>query len=416
MNITLMAFGSRGDVQPFLGLAVALRERGHSVTLAAPDDFAAQASAYGIPYHSLPLNAQQFSQQDATQRVMGGRRTPGALLAFWRELQRSLRAVPGAFAEAARGADLILAHGFLIPLAHAIHEHLQIPLVLGIAAPMVSTRAFPSPMFPPLPFGQRLYNPLTYALLVRGVIAYLIGPMNAYRKQAGLPQRSNGQMARLLTGAEFPVLMHYSRHLQPVPADWGANAHVTGAWPLPAPANWTPPDALTAFLAQGEPPVFLGFGSITVPNPEKMAQTLGEALRLANLRGVLQAGWAGLAHQDEHLITIGDAPHEWLFPRMAAIVHHGGSGTTHSAAAAGKPALIIPYMADQPFWARRLVELGVGVPPIAPKRLTAARLAAALRALTEDAGMRQRAAELGALLRAEDGLAAACEVVEKQAA
>ena len=187
--------------------------------------------------------------------------------------------------------------------------------------------------------------------------------------------------------------------------------HVVGAWPLAAPLDWTPPEALTRFLEQGQAPVFIGFGSMPVSDPVKMGQTISDALRLANLRGVLQAGWAGLAHEDEHLITIGDIPHDWLFPQMAAIVHHGGSGTTHSALRAGKPALIVPFMADQPFWARRLVELGVGVPPIAPKKLTHERLAAALRTLTQDSAMRQRAADMGVLLRAEDGLAATCELV-----
>jgi sterol 3beta-glucosyltransferase len=154
---------------------------------------------------------------------------------------------------------------------------------------------------------------------------------------------------------------------------------------------------------------------MVVADPAQMSQTIGEALRLANLRGVLQAGWAGLAHEDDHLITIGDVPHEWLFPRMAAFVHHGGSGTTHSALRAGKPALIVPFMADQPFWARHIVALGVSVPPIKPKQLTPARLADALRTLTQDSTMQQRAADLGTKLRAEDGLATACELVEQYA-
>jgi sterol 3beta-glucosyltransferase len=417
MNIVLMTFGSRGDIQPFLALAVALRERGHTVTLAAPRDFEAQISAYSVPYVRIPVSTIEVLQKESAKGYTRKGMTPATLIAVWREiipeLKRGLYTAIHMVAEAAQDADLLIAHGLLIPLAYSLHEHLQIPLILSIAAPIVSTQAFPSPMFPPIPFGQRFYNPLTYQLLVRLVTSYMIEPMNTYRREVGLPTLSTGKVIQLLFSGQIPILMHYSPHLVTSPPDWNTNIHVVGAWTLPAPSDWTPPDALAAFLSQGEPPVYIGFGSMDVANPAQMGQTIGEALRLANLRGVLQAGWAGLAHEDEHLITIGDVPHDWLFPRMAAVVHHGGSGTTHSALSAGKPALIVPFMADQPMWGRRLAELGVNVPPIKSKQITTERLAAALRTLTQDSAMRQRAAELGALLRAEDGLAAACKFIEQ---
>jgi sterol 3beta-glucosyltransferase len=241
----------------------------------------------------------------------------------------------------------------------------------------------------------------------------MIEPMNTFRREVGLPTLSAGKVIEVLFSGQIPIIMHYSRHLGPVASDWSTNVHVVGAWTLAARGDWTPPVALSTFLAQDEPPVYIGFGSMLVPNPPKMAQTIGEALRLANLRGVLQAGWTGLAHEDEHVMTIDDTPHDWLFPRMAAMVHHGGSGTTHAALTAGKPALIVPFTGDQPMWGRRLAELAVGVPPIKPKQLRAENLADSLRVLTQDSAMRQRAADLGALLRAEDGLAATCELVER---
>ncbi|MBI1258008.1 MAG: hypothetical protein GC204_11090 [Chloroflexi bacterium] len=414
MNIILMAFGSRGDVQPFLALAVALRQRGHSVTLAAPEDFEAQIKAYQILYIPIPISGQDFFKKEISKRIARGI-TPATLLALWREvipaLRRALLASTREIAEAARSADLMIAHGFTVPLAYSIHEQVQTPLLLSIAAPVVATRQFS--MFPPIPFGKRFYNQLTNELLVRLVLSYMIAPMNTYRREAGLPKLSAGKAARMLSRAQIPVIMHYSPHLMPAPADWPTTVHVVGAWTLEPPPAWTPPDALKAFLAQGEAPVFIGFGSMPVPNPPKMAQTISEALRLAKLRGVLQSGWAGLVHEDEHLITIGDIPHDWLFPQMMAVVHHGGSGTTHSALRAGKPALIVPFMADQPFWGQRLAELGVGLPAIRPKQITPARLAAALHTLTQDNALRQRAAELGALLRAEDGLAVTCDLVQQ---
>lgn len=418
MKITLMAFGSRGDIQPFLALAVALRERGHDVTLAAPGDFEAQINAYGVRYIPIPISNMDMMQKESAKGVARKGVTPATMLAFWREIipemKRALLAATQQVAEESRGADLLIAHGFLIPAAYAIHQHLKIPLMFGIAAPIVSTKMFPS-AFPPIPFGGRFYNPLSYQVLVRGVLSFMIEPMNIYRKAVGLPTLSMGEVVKLLFSGQIPIVMHFSRHVIPPPADWPKTIHVVGRWTLPAPPGWTPPDALTQFLAQGELPVYFGFGSMLVADPAQMSQTINEALRLANLRGVLQAGWAGLAHEDEHLITIGDVPHEWLFPRMAAFVHHGGSGTTHSALSTGKPSLIVPFMADQPFWGRRLVELGVNVPSIKPKQITPARLADALLTLTQDNALQQRAADLGALLRAEDGLTATCDLVEQYA-
>ncbi len=417
MNITLLTNGSRGDVQPFLALAIALRERGHSVKVVAPNDFETLAAGYGIPYRAVPLDVRGLADMNAGRQVTDKGITPRTLLAVWREvipaLKRAFLTATDVFAEESRDADLIIAHGFLVQLAYSIHEHLQKPLILAIAAPMVSTRQFPSPAFPSIRFAQRYFNPFTYRMLVRSVTFYMIEAVNDYRRRVGLTKLSNGKVIRLLCDARVPVTMHYSRHLGPVASDWSDNVHVTGMWNLPAPDSWQPPDALSTFLEQGDPPVFFGFGSMTVGNPVQTSRTISEALRLTNLRGVLQAGWAGLAHEDDRLVTIGDAPHEWLFPQMAAIVHHGGSGTTHSAASAGKPSLTVPVMADQPFWGRRLVEHGVGVPSIAPKKLTPETLAAALRQLTQDETMKQRSAELGKLLRAEDGLAATCDLVER---
>jgi sterol 3beta-glucosyltransferase len=316
-------------------------------------------------------------------------------------------------AESAQKADMLICHGLISAFAYTLHQHLHIPILSGVALPWYPTREFPNPFFPSLPIGQRFYNPLTHKLLMRIMMPYMIDAMNSYRRQTGLPALSIRQILDIIFSERIPLVMHYSPHLAPVASDWGTHIHVVGTWSLPVHTDWTPPDRLSTFLAQGDPPVFIGFGSMVVPNPAKMVQRISEALRMAGLRGVLQAGWADLAHEDDQLITIGDAPHDWLFPRMAAIVHHGGSGTTHTALRAGKPALVVPFYADQPFWGRRLAALGVGVPPIAPKRLTSEQLAASLHTLTRDGDMRRRAEEVGALLRTEDGLGATCALVEQ---
>jgi sterol 3beta-glucosyltransferase len=186
---------------------------------------------------------------------------------------------------------------------------------------------------------------------------------------------------------------------------------VTGYWHLPAPADWAPSQALEDFLAGDEPVVSVGFGSMTSEDPEAVTALALGAARDAGVRAVLLSGWGGLGTlPQEGDVFLADAvPHDWLFPRMAAVVHHGGAGTTGAAIRAGVPAAVVPFSVDQPFWASRVAALGVGPKPIPRKRLTRERLADALSRAVADQPMRERAARLGEKIRAEDGVANAVE-------
>jgi sterol 3beta-glucosyltransferase len=413
MKIAVMTFGSRGDVQPFLSLAIALQQRGHTVTLAAPDDMEDHFRARNIPYRLVPMNADTMNAaQSATEKGW----SPGMLVTLFREvlprLKRDMVAGAEVFAEIAEGADLLISHGFLMPFAWSIHQRTGVPLMLGIAAPIIPTKEF-STLVGSVPFAKEFIYPRSHGLLVRMVTSFMIDPMNTYRKRVGLPKASGGEMIRALFSGKFSVANHYSRHLMPRPADWGDHVHVTGQWVMPPDDSWTPPDDLRDFLAQGEAPVYVGFGSTPIKQREKVTQIISEALQAAGLRGIFQPGMGGLNHSAEHVMTIGDTPHHWLFPQMAAIVHHGGSGTTHDALRAGKPALIAPFAADQPFWARTLHARGVTVPSMRRNKFTVENLTSAFRTLTQDADLRQRAADLGALLREEDGIGTTVALAEQ---
>jgi UDP:flavonoid glycosyltransferase YjiC (YdhE family) len=188
--------------------------------------------------------------------------------------------------------------------------------------------------------------------------------------------------------------------------------HTTGYWLLREEA-WQPSPHLTAFLESGSPPVFVGFGSMPMRDPKTTTTTILEALRQSGQRAILSSGWAGLGESDlpDHVMQIGYAPYSWLFSRMAAIVHHGGSGTTGLALRAGVPSIVMPFGADQPYWGRRVFDLGVGPEPVPFKKLTAERLADVIRKAVTDEAMRQHAAELGAALRSEDGLGDAVRAI-----
>jgi UDP:flavonoid glycosyltransferase YjiC (YdhE family) len=211
----------------------------------------------------------------------------------------------------------------------------------------------------------------------------------------------------------MPVLYGFSPSVLPPPPDWSSEVHVTGYWFLDPPEDWTPPSRLVAFLEAGPPPLYIGFGSMGSRDPQKTSQLVLEALAPAKQRAVILSGWGGLETADlpAHAIAVDSVPFSWLFPRCAAVVHHGGAGTTAAGLRAGVPSVVIPFFGDQPFWGRHVAELGVGPAPIPRRKLTAERLARTIEIAVGDAGMRRRAAELGTAIRAEDGVAQAVALV-----
>jgi sterol 3beta-glucosyltransferase len=207
----------------------------------------------------------------------------------------------------------------------------------------------------------------------------------------------------------------YSPSVIPTPPHWDSHVHVTGYWFLDPPADWAPPPALMAFLQAGPPPIYVGFGSMSNRNPGATAALVLEALARTRQRAVVLSGWSGLRTTDlpGSVFMLDSIPFSWLFPRVAAVVHHGGAGTTAAGLRAGVPSIVIPFFGDQPYWGQRVAELGVGPEPIPRRNLTVERLAGAIQRAVTDQTMRQRAADLGARIQAEDGVARAVSIVQQ---
>jgi sterol 3beta-glucosyltransferase len=260
-------------------------------------------------------------------------------------------------------------------------------------------------------------NRASYAMMTMALAPYA-GVINDFRADAlSLPRRGRFANESALANGE-PVLMlyAYSRHLLPVPPDYPPHVHVTGYWFLEQQQAWTPPADLAAFLAAGPPPVYVGFGSMSGAKAQDRTAIVVEALARAGQRGVLASGWGGMTRADlpANIFMLEEAPHDWLFPRVAAVVHHGGAGTTAAGLRAGKPTVIVPFIADQPFWGKIVHEQGAGPQPIAQKRLSAESLAAAIGEAVTDAEMQRRAAAIGEKIRAEDGAGNAVAIIERQ--
>lgn len=215
-------------------------------------------------------------------------------------------------------------------------------------------------------------------------------------------------------GPRSPFLNAYSEAVLPRPADWPAWHHVTGYWQFPSEARAVLPASLEEFLAAGPAPVSIGFGDMIPRDPERLTGTVLEAVRRARVRAVLLGGWAGLGRDavSDDVFVIDAVPHDLLFPRVAAVVHHGGAGTVAAGLRAGAPTVVVPFQGDQPFWGGRVAALGAGPASVPFKRLDADRLAAAIRTAVTDEAMRDRAAAIGERIRAEDGVATAVRVLD----
>jgi sterol 3beta-glucosyltransferase len=415
MRITLLSLGSRGDVQPFIALAVGLQKTGrHEVRFAAPDNFEALAREYSLNFSPLGVD---------TQKILGtGGITPdrNILLWFW-EVLRSLKPLTDRIAEntwlACQDAEFIIYSSMGFGAYH-VAEKLGVPCSMASPIPgFAPTRAYPNPngLFPSLPLGGG-YNRLTHILsgyLFQLFTGHLI---NRWRKEKlDLPAIPFGKYPYYQMGGHpQPIFGSYSPIISPKPPDWGEHFHVCGYWFLDPAPSWQPPAQLNSFLEAGAPPVYIGFGSMANRASQKMAELVQEALDQSGQRGVLAAGWGGLdnANLPDHIFALDTVPHAWLFPRMAAVVHHGGAGTTGAGFRAGIPSILVPHMGDQPFWAKRVIELGVGPQPIPQRKLTSERLAAVITAATTDQNMQARAAALGERIRAEGGVARTIEIIE----
>ena len=210
----------------------------------------------------------------------------------------------------------------------------------------------------------------------------------------------------------MPILYGFSPSVIPAPSDWNDQTHITGFWFVDEADDWQPPAALLDFLQAGPAPIYIGFGSMSSRAPEQTADLVIQALALTNQRAILLSGWGGLQKVNipDSIFMIDAIPHSWLFPRVSAVIHHGGASTTAAGLNAGVPSVIIPFFGDQPFWGQRIADLGVGPKPIPRKKLTADRLANAIREVVTNEDMRQRAAKLGKQIQAENGIKSTVEI------
>jgi sterol 3beta-glucosyltransferase len=413
MRILIIAPGSQGDVQPYVALGRGLKNAGHVIRFVTHQNFEKLVTSHGLEFWSVDSNVQGIVENND----MRDRIEKGNFLFLMAQMAKEAQREATQFAEgglaAGQGMELVLAGMGGVYIAIAIAEKLKLPFLQAYVLPFTPTRDFSSVLTPKLPtLLNHLSHQLTRQLMWHGFRA---ADTLARRKVLGIPVAPFSGPYHSKATLGLPILYGFSPSVIPAPSDWGKDIHITGYWFVDEAEDWTPPPPLTSFLESGVPPVYIGFGSLSNRNPEEMADLVIDALKQINQRAVLLSGWGGLKKFDlpDSIFMIDSIPHSWLFPHVAAVVHHGGASTTAAGLRAGVPSVTVPFFGDQPFWGRRMAELGVGTNPIPRTKLTATRLASAIQQAVTDKRMQARATSLGARIQMEDGIARAAEVIQK---
>ncbi|MFE5792624.1 glycosyltransferase [Streptomyces sp. NPDC056503] len=399
MRIVMMTAGSRGDVAPYTGLGAGLVRAGHEVTLAAHAVFEPLVAGSGVRFRPLPVDPRAELHSARGRRLHDARTGAGKLVRLASMARGAVDEMTAALVEVAREGEVLLVGGALGPLGYALAEGLSVPALGLHLQPLHPTAEFPAPVLGTRSLGT-WGNRLSGRAVMTSVELMFHDAVRSLPRRYGLKAagRSRGRPPR-------PVLHGYSELVVPRPRDWPAGLEVSGYWWPHETTGARLSRELEDFLGAGPPPVFVGLGSATVPDPERVSREVVGALRAANVRGIVQRGWAGLAAGGDDILTVDEVPHSLLFPRTAAVVHHAGAGTTGAVLRAGVPAVPVPVQFDAAFWASRQTALGTAPGVVPLRRLTSETLAGALRRATEDGSYRARARALADRLAGEDGVA-----------
>lgn len=417
MRITILAIGSRGDVQPLVALAIGLNKAGFQVRCCAPSDFEGYVRSHGLEFYALTKNVSNFFGGLAGIALREKMRHAREFTRFCDDYLATFldRLLVSCF-EASLDADAIMVWPWT-RIGPSLGERLGVPVFIVSANPVLHlpTRGFANPFLGPqwLRLGP-LYNRYTWRwalpLTKMGQPA-----VDRWRHNTlGLSPISWKDELQLLRG--MPHLFGFSPTVLPKPSDWDEWIHVTGYWLTGDSEPFRPPAELDEFLRSGEPPVAIGFSSQVGRGSARVTQIMVDALERAGKRGILITAWGGLngAKLPTSILAINQAPYDWLLPRVAAMVHHGGAGSTACALASGTPSFAVPFGFEQSLWGQRIAKLGAGVAPIYPDHLSVRRVANAIRKISEVPSYRARAAQAAERIRQEDGVGNAVRLVTRR--
>ncbi|KAI1809774.1 hypothetical protein GGS20DRAFT_570470 [Poronia punctata] len=445
LNVVIQIVGSRGDVQPFISLGQVLKNTyGHRVRIATHATFQTFVEENGLEFFAIggdPAELMAFMVKnpglmpgvdalkagEITQRRKG---IEQIIMGCWRscietgdglgpsprfdrgqnEINQPSAAIPvmGDATHKPFVADVIIANPPSFAHIH-VAEKLGVPLHLMFTMPWSPTRAFPQPLanIQSSNTDSVTTNYLSYAMVEMMTWQGLGDVINRFRtKILDLEPLPLIWAPGVLTRLRIPYTYCWSPALIPKPNDWGDHIDIAGFYFLNLASSYTPDPELAAFLAAGPPPIYIGFGSIVVDDPDGLTKTIFEAVAETGVRALVSKGWGGLGadalNVPDGVFMLGNVPHDWLFKHVSAVCHHGGAGTTAAGIQAGKPTIIVPFFGDQPFWGAMVAKAGAGPEPIPYKSLTTSALVEAIRTVLKP-DVQEKAKELGEKIREERG-------------
>ncbi|MGD1895650.1 MAG: glycosyltransferase [Phormidesmis sp.] len=413
-DITILTVGSRGDVQPFCAIALGLMQAGHSVTLASSPNFADFAAQWNIPFAPIAGDFQALLSSSVGLDLLEGN-SKAELIEEDLRWQQLLNAW-----DACQGSDIIV-FSPLTTWGYHLAEALKIPGILATQVPVSATRAFPF-----LGFARRCDQWLQgWANL----FSYRLVGFLFWRRSAKVINRFRQDVLGLSKlpwlGAQYrrdapsqlsplPVLNCFSSAVIPPALDWDDSVHQGGYCFLDTSKSFTPSVALQDFLIEDPKPLYIGFGSMIPRHPEKLAQMIVSAIEETKQRAVLCSGWGNIKQTDlpSSIFLAESVPHDWLFPRVAAAIHHGGAGTTAATLRAGIPSVVVPFFADQPVWGELLEQIGVSPATYPQMTLTCEQLTDGIRRVVEQDEFGERARWVRSQIMTEDGVTKAVSMIE----
>ncbi|WP_330474995.1 glycosyltransferase [Terrabacter sp. C0L_2] len=425
MRILLLGMGSRGDVQPLVALGQRLQRMGYAVSLAAPADLGHVVAGSGVDFEPLSFDLEAPLREGlGRDSLRGSARTQVREARLMRHVMaQTANALAADVARLVDRADAVVSGALTLDLVDALltsegrRARPAKPHLYAVFAPVWPSAHGDSVALALRPRATSWLNRAWSGTAGRVAFDLFRPAGDLVRKGKGLPRK---HFRDYVAAAErTPTILAASPHVVPPAPDWPPALRQTGYW-VRYDADGSPDRSrgrslepgLEAFLAAGDAPVFVGFGSMPTPDPAGVSRDVVSVLGRLSVRGVVSEGLAGLrVERSAEVLGIGPTPHDALFPRCAVVVHHGGAGTTAAAVRAGVPQVVVPHAADQPYWGRRMADLGVAPPPIARKDLTPARLERALEVALSP-GARETAYALGERVRAEDGAGDAARLVD----
>ena len=407
-QITVLAAGSQGDVQPYLALAVGLKKEGYAVRFAANSNFADLVARYDLEFFPVHVNSLEIIHNPRTRAWLESDSPVLVALNTIRAVRPVVHKLLVDTFDACKGSSMVIYNCYALPFIYYFGRYLEIPCIPATLHPL-PTRSYPaihsnlrsSPSKAFNLFSHMVVNQISWQVFLPEVRKFWRGKE---------PISFMGPFKKELDG-QFLILCGYSPTVVPVADDLPDHVVIGGYWFLQPESSWKPGPGLVEFIQSGERPIYIGFGSMgSQRSSAATTRLIVKALEETNQRAVLASGWSGLGldqYLPNNIFPVKDIPHQWLFPQMEAIVHHGGIGTTGAGLSAGVPNVVVSHFGDQQYWGRRIAELGAGPDPIHRKKLTVEQLASAISTATLDEIMKEKARLIGDQISAEDGIAKA---------